>query len=193
MRDPPCCRTRGAFALAVLLVAPISARSEDCQALLDSFGTTNFSYNTVTVVTLNNKGVASYIASTVHYVPGIALEGNRRTPNRFATLTVPGEYGLDLPKTDFAKEVQLFSNRCPDGRLIDGPLRSPGGGPPCQPFAVNSADDLAIEMTDAPTVEVTITLRSWNNGKVTFVPRCEDGFLIGATPDVKYIIHLQSP
>src|SRR5450755_2888090 len=170
------CQTFKICSLAALLVAPVSVRGQDCQALLDNLGRADFSYHTIVVVTLNNNGVASYIASTVHYVPGIVLEGNRRSPNRFATLTAPGEYGPDLPKIDFGKKVQLFSDRCPDGRQIRGPLRSPGGGPPCQPFAIGNADDLAIEITDTPTAQVTITLRSWNNAKVTFVPRCEDGF-----------------
>ena len=148
-----------------------SAWGADCQALVKSFvNTANPSTSNLRVkmVSLNNRGVASYTDfSSLSYQPGIVGPGGTPRPGRFANTS-----GIDIPPIR-----QLFSDRATNQT---------------QPFDVTKSDDLGIEITDGPSVTVTLTLKSWNNAKATFSPTCESGeFMLGKTPDVQYIFHLE--
>jgi len=153
-------RLLAGFALAAS-VSPVLAA--DCTALVKSIGNSG----SLSMVTLNNRNVASYFTSALVYARPI------KTPvgGRPARLMTPHGDGIDNPGIG----PQLFSDR----RAAS------------QPFDINKPDSLGVEITDTSPVVVTITLQSWGNGKATFTPACEDGgFLRGVSPDVLYLMRL---
>jgi hypothetical protein len=138
------------------------------------------------MVTVNTSNVASYASTRLYYIPSSRV-GSRYLPGSFRWLE-KGSQGVDQPKFDFGRNVQVFSDRLTPEPLIDRGGMDLAGR---QKFDERQADDLALEITDTKQVNVIITLRSWNNAKITFTPVCEEGgFMYGSTPDVKYILRI---
>jgi hypothetical protein len=141
------------------------------------------------MVTLNSNDVASYAETRLYYLPARKDPVGRVIPGKYQTLKA-GSQGVDQPKFDFGKSVQVFSDR----RTTAPPVEGTFVGLPShllQKFDERRADDLAVEVTDTQPVHVTLTLRSWNNVTSTFNPSCEaGGFMFGSTPEVKYILRI---
>jgi hypothetical protein len=169
------------------------ADAQDCKSLISSFHPLPDDRDQnqciyLTMVTLDNRDIASFADSRLYYLPEIRTKRNTIIkPKRFETL--PAFYfGIDNPKFDFGQKVQVFSNRSigllpgmPAGLFYRGN----------QNFDGLNADDLGFQISETNPVKVIITLRSWNNAKVVFTPRCEEGgFMFGSTADVKYILRL---
>jgi hypothetical protein len=168
--------------VALTFVALRTADGGDCLPFLNQMAAIARAGNLgLNMVTLNNKGVASWtglagspgagggggttVPLTLTLVPGQTVRGVERP----AILTTP--FGLDV-----GRPKQLFSDR------IAGP----------QPFNLGQSDDVAIEIPVVSGPEVTVTLKSWNDAQAKFAGSCEaGGFVLGSTPDVKYILHLQ--
>ncbi len=165
----------------------------NCQEYLKSFLNQEplLSSIKVTMVSLNNKGIASFTVTRLYYEP---VKFNPRgfiTPAAFRTLQV-NQYGEQQPKFDFGREAQVFSDRqgpinpCTEGTCVGIT------GWRQQKFDYKQADDLDLEITDAPDVQVTLTLRSWNNVNISFKVVCSaGGFLTGETDDAKYTLIIQ--
>ena len=110
-------------------------------------------------------------------------------PPSYRTLET-GERGIDQPKFDFGKQVQVFSDRIGEGKFTGSFVGLKGHS--SQKFDLNNADDLGFEITVTEKVIVNIYLRSWNNQKINFSASCEEGgFLQGQTQDVKYILYIK--
>lgn len=177
----------------ICIVCSIHAQT-DCQQFLKSLLLENdplLSSIKVTMVTLNNKGVASFTYTRLYYEP---LKVNRRgfiTPAAFRTLRI-NQYGEQQPKFDFGKEAQVFSDRMgPSVPCVGGDCVGLTGWHQ-QKFEYSQADDLNMEITDAPEVQVTLTLRSWNNVTISFKASCAaGGFLTGETNDTQYTIFIE--
>jgi hypothetical protein len=152
------------IAASALLLTSTSALGADCSALVKSIGNSGWA----TLVTLNNRNVASYFSSSVVHADAIKTPQGLAIPPRLMT---PTGNGIDNPGIG----PQLFSDR----RVGS------------QPFDVNKPDSLGLAITDTNPVVVTVTLQSWGNAKATFTPTCEDGgFMRGVTPDVLYTLRL---
>ncbi len=143
------------------------------------------------MVTLNNRNVGSFAETRLYYLP--PSKGGRRgsssIPGRFVTLGA-NQNGIDNPKFDYGLEAQVFSDRKRKQDSIPQP--NTPYRPRLQGFDALQADDLAFEITVAPPVQVTITLRTWGNVKDTFTPTCESGgFMLGSVRDAKYVLRLK--
>jgi len=166
-----------------------------CQQLLKSLLNVDPALSSlkVTMVTLNDKGVASFTVTRLYY------ELEKRDPRgyvkqqpAFRTLRI-NAYGEQEPKFDFGKEAQVFSDRIGERGSFTTAEHVGLLNWRAQKFDYHQADDLDMEITDAPEVEVTLKLRSWNNGKITFKPVCQGGGLFtGATDGCKYILLIET-
>jgi hypothetical protein len=166
-----------------------------CQQLLKSLLNVDPALSSikVTMVTLNNKGVASFTVTRLYY------ELEKRDPRGFVkqqpafrTLR-PNAYGEQEPKFDFGKEAQVFSDRIGEYSSFTTAEHVGILNWRAQKFDYHQADDIDMEITDAPEVEVHVTLRSWNNGKITFKPNCQGGGLLtGETDGCKYILLIET-
>lgn len=164
----------------------------NCQQLLKSLLTHDPALDSikVTMVTLNNKGVGSFTVTRLYY------ELEKRDPRgyvkqqpAFRTLR-PGAKGEQEPKFDFGKEAQVFSDRIGEYGATQEIVGLKNWR--AQKFDYHQADDIDMEITDAPDVEIHITLRSWNNSRITLKPQCQSGgFLTGETDDTKYTLFIE--
>jgi hypothetical protein len=86
---------------------------------------------------------------------------------------------LSLADNDDVK--QLFSDRRYTGYDVNGCRNLTSIV--LQPFPVTHSDRLGIEIMpnpfDSATVTVTMTLRSWGNGRETFTGQCRDNMIFG--------------
>lgn len=173
-------------------VLPVLPAKADCNAfmkrLLERSDITDPSIY-VTIVTLNNKNVASFGQTRLYYRPGSKRPNLPSIPDRFVTLAA-NQNGVDNPKFDYALEAQVFSDRI---RLPNSlPQPNVPNQPRIQRFDPLQADDLAFEITFTSPVQVTITLLSWGNVKDSFTPTCESGgFMLGSVHDAKYTLRLK--
>ena len=142
-----------------------------------------------TMVTLNDRGIASSTVTRLYFLPTDLIGGPASPPiGRLKTID-RGALGIESPKYDFGLQAQVFSDRTVPGARSDP--NNPGSQLAPQPFDRSRADDLAVEISVGSLVQVTLTLRSWNNTKVVLKPTCEaGGFLLASTPDVKYVMRV---
>lgn len=184
---------RRSIAALVIAFLPLGRTlvAQDCQALLKSFLLPDPPYSSIYVVmtTLNSKNVASFTETRLYYVPSSKGAMGRASPPRFRVLAA-NSVGIDFPKFDFGSAVQVFSDR----KTADNTPIGPHVGLPHhghQKFDERQADDLDLELTDTQPVRATVTLRSWNNARESFVPVCEPGgFMYGSTQGVKYLLRV---
>ena len=122
-----------------------------------------------TLVTLKNTQVAGYATGSLT----ISNSSSPISVDRSTTLS-----GKQIP--------QLFSDRayCPGGGLCLSPE---------QPFDYAKADQLGVSITEATTltlgsgfttsINVTLTLESWGNGKINFTGTCNNTGELSGTFD----------
>jgi hypothetical protein len=184
--------------LAVLALVALSlttfCQAEDCQQFLHSLYSIDPTEDSflLTMVTMNKKGVASFTVTRIYYMPPKRLPSGGFKPAVLASLNA-NALGEQVPKFSFWYHDQVFSDRLSSEIMpLEGEDAAGIAGFRKQRFDMRQADHTLFEITDAPTVTVTITLKSWNNSKVSFVPTCDHGLLIGITPDVKYVIYLKN-
>lgn len=161
-------RTRGLLAaLALALVAPRDSRAESCKAFLAY--EPNHSY-ALTLVSLNTAGLVSYASDFMEYHP----KGEPGDPRGAGWWGTTGWLGTG------GSARQLFSDRFT------------GVGIDHQPFAVPLADLLFVAITNEDSPQVTLTLRSWGNVKVSFAATCSsDGVLHGSVPNGQFLLQLR--
>jgi len=151
----------------IVVAVPGWASAESCLPFLTQ--KPNSVGGTVQLVTMNKNGVASFSSFAVAYQAGGRAPGGGARPPNWHTAN-------PVAPPDVSK--QLFSDR-----LVD-----PAGQ---QPFDVSKADQINVVATVEASPQVTVTLRSWGNGKATFRATCSDGGVMhGSTQDVDYLLTL---
>ena len=154
--------------LGLLAGFPQMSWADSC---LNYLANQTLNVNSVDLVTLNKKGVASSSKFGVSYrKSGKSPTGGVRPAQWFTDNTFE-------PK-DVAK--QLFSDRA-----------SAIGTDQQQPFDIRQADLINVIITVEASPQVTVTLRTWNNTKANFRATCSGGGVMhGSTPDVDYLLFL---
>jgi hypothetical protein len=125
----------------------------------------------LTLVTMNKNGVASFAESQVARREG-AVPNTGRPPR---LVTRAGSPAVE-------PTPQVFSDR------LNGFLKTP-----VQRFDASQADDLVVEVTLEASPQVTVTLASWGNAKASFRATCSPGGVMhGSTADVDYLLFLRA-
>jgi hypothetical protein len=151
--------------LFALLLVPAVSSANSCLPFLPAQG----EIVSVTLVTMNKNGVASFVESGMAYrtaaIPNTG-RGARLVSNS-------GGSGIE-------NAPQVFSDR-------DVPNQTPR-----QHFDVRQADHVTIQITLEQSPQVTVTLATHNNAKATFRATCSAGGVMhGSTSDVDYLLFVK--
>lgn len=127
--------------------------------------------STLTLVTMNRNGVASYVESAVIHTTAAATGHARRT--RLVTTNGTGSPGEAVP--------QVFSDRT--SQFVVGFV---------QHFLAQRADQVSVEITLEASPQVVFTLATWGNATASFRVSCTAGGVMhGSTADVDYLLFLK--